>query len=49
MIQLKLDINKVNGILQVLGKLPYEQVVALIDDIRAQVAEQTKPPAEPSA
>ena len=40
-IRLELHINKVNAILQVLGKLPYEQVVGLIDEIRGQVAAQT--------
>lgn len=41
-IVLSLDINTINAILTLLGKCPYEQVVKTIDDIRAQVAEQTK-------
>lgn len=46
-IKLDLQINDVNAILGVLGKLPYEQVVRVIDSIRAQVTDQTKPPSEP--
>jgi hypothetical protein len=45
--KLDLSINDINAILAVLGKLPYEQVVRVIDSIREQVAEQTKPPPEP--
>jgi hypothetical protein len=43
-ITLSLDINVINAILGLLGKCPYDQVVKTIDDIRAQVAEQTKEP-----
>lgn len=46
-INLSLPFDDVNAILRVLGKLPYEQVVGVIDKIRAQVAEQTKPPEPP--
>jgi hypothetical protein len=46
-IKLDLPIGDVNKILLVLGKMPYEQVVQMIDSIRTQVAEQTKPPTEP--
>jgi len=49
-INIALSINEVNAILGVLGKLPYEQVVKVIDKIRAQVTEQTAaapPPAPP--
>lgn len=46
-INLCLDINDINAVLGVLGKLPYEQVVRLIDNIRGQVTEQTKPRAVP--
>lgn len=48
-INLSLTINEVNSVLGVLGKLPYEQVVGLIDKIRGQVTEQTKPRAVPDA
>jgi hypothetical protein len=41
------DINEANAILGVLGKLPYEQIVDLINRLRAQADEQLKqaPPA----
>lgn len=47
-IKLDLSINDVNAVLGLLGKCPFEQVERLIGSIRAQVAEQTKPPAPPS-
>lgn len=46
-IKLDLPITDVNKILLLLGKMPYEQVVQMIDSIRTQMAEQTKPPAGP--
>lgn len=48
-INISLHINEVNSILQVLGKLPYEQVVAIIEKIRGQVIAQTEKPEPPSA
>lgn len=48
-VKLDVSINEANAILGLLGKCPYEQVVALIDRLRAQIAEQTKalePPVE---
>jgi hypothetical protein len=36
MIKLELDINEVNTILAVLGKHPFEEVVALIQKIKQQ-------------
>jgi hypothetical protein len=36
MIKLELEINEVNSILAVLGKHPFEEVVALIQKIKVQ-------------
>ena len=36
MIKLELDVNEVNVILRVLGKHPFEEVVALISKIKQQ-------------
>jgi hypothetical protein len=36
MIKLELDINEVNTILRVLGKHPFDEVVALITKIKSQ-------------
>ena len=37
------DINEANAILGVLGKLPYEQVVELIDRLRKETQAQITP------
>ena len=39
-INLELDINELNTIMAGLGKLPYESCFAVVDSIRAQVAQQ---------
>jgi len=40
MIELKLDLNEVNGILNALGQMPYVQVKDLIVKIQAQAQPQ---------
>jgi hypothetical protein len=40
MIKLELTVEEVNGILQSLGNMPYAQVVALVENIRAQATPQ---------
>jgi hypothetical protein len=40
MIELKLDLNEVNGILNALGQMPYTQVKELIAKIQAQAQPQ---------
>jgi hypothetical protein len=40
MIELKLDLNEVNGILTALGQMPYVQVKDLIAKIQAQAQPQ---------
>ena len=40
MIELKLDLNEVNGILNALGQMPYVQVKDLIAKIQAQAQPQ---------
>ena len=42
MIELKLDLNEVNGILTALGNLPYVQVKDLIAKIQAQAQPQVE-------
>ena len=39
-IQLTLDINALNTVMAGLGKLPYEQCYAVVDEIRQQVGPQ---------
>jgi hypothetical protein len=43
MIELKLDLNEVNGILNALGNMPFVQVKDLIAKIQAQAQPQVKP------
>jgi len=40
MIKLELTVEEVNGVLQSLGNMPYAQVVALVEKIRAQATPQ---------
>ena len=40
MIKLELTVEEVNGIMQSLGNMPYAQVVALVEKIRAQATPQ---------
>ncbi len=42
MIELKLDLNEVNGILTALGNMPYVQVKDLIAKIQAQAQPQVE-------
>lgn len=42
MIELKLDLNEVNGILNALGQMPYIQVKDLIVKIKAQAQPQVE-------
>ena len=42
MIELKLDLNEVNGILAALGNMPYIQVKDLIAKIQAQAQPQVE-------
>ena len=42
MIHLELTVEEVNGILQSLGNMPYAQVVALVEKIRAQARPQVQ-------
>jgi hypothetical protein len=42
MIELKLDLNEVNGILNALGQMPYVQVKDLIAKIQAQAQPQAE-------
>lgn len=44
MIELKLEINEVNGVLTALGQMPYVQVDALIAKIRDQAISQVESP-----
>ena len=46
MIELKLEINEVNGVLTALGQMPYVQVDALIAKIRDQATSQVDQPTE---
>jgi len=41
-IELKLTVNEVNGILGAIGKMPFEQVVGLVDKIRSQAVPQVQ-------
>jgi len=48
MIKLELTIDETNGVLQALGNMPYAQVVALVEKIKAQAIPQIpQVPAEP--
>ena len=51
MIKLELEINEVNAILRVLGKHPFDEVVALIQKIKQQGDPQVvaETPAQPEA
>jgi len=49
MIKLELEINEVNTILAVLGKHPFEEVVALISKIKQQGDPQAQAIAETAA
>jgi hypothetical protein len=40
MIKLELTVEEVNGVLQSLGNMPYAQVVALVENIKAQAIPQ---------
>ena len=42
MIKLELTVEEVNGVLQSLGNMPYAQVVALVEKIRAQATPQVQ-------
>ena len=42
MIELKLDLNEVNGILTALGQMPFIQVKDLIANIQAQAQPQVE-------
>ena len=42
MIKLELTVEEVNGIMQSLGNMPYAQVVALVEKIRAQATPQVQ-------
>ena len=46
MIELKLELEEINGILISLGNMPYAQVQPLIEKVRSQVAPQLKPEIE---
>ena len=48
MIKLELTIDETNGVLQALGNMPYAQVVALVENIKAQAIPQIPAP-EPIA
>ena len=41
---LKLSLDKLNIIMQALGNMPYVQVVALVDEIKAQAKPQIDAP-----
>lgn len=47
MIKLELTVEEVNGVLQSLGNMPYAQVVALVENIRAQATPQVQAQATP--
>lgn len=42
MIELKLEVNEVNGVLAALGQMPYAQVAELIGKIREQAIPQVQ-------
>ena len=42
MIKLELTVEEINGVLQSLGNMPYAQVVALVEKIRAQATPQVQ-------
>jgi hypothetical protein len=49
MIKLELTVEEVNGIMQSLGNMPYAQVVALVEKIRAQATPQVQVQPTPEA